>query len=463
MVKVKISADYVVVGSGPAGSLCAHNLSRSGHEIVLLEIASLSRSTRESTNAHLPPPLSVKAKTFTPRFSNTLGGNSSLWKSKVYLPSKEEFSRGDWGFTYEELVRASESASQTFGVSPDVLHSRGIPHSIRGTSLRSSIRAKIGNVFDFLRIKELDSVLLFDEARVLRVRSKNGRVAGIQVWRNGNATEIEIKRGLIVAAGGLGSPAFILRHLAPRGLDSLGGLSDHPSWGMNAIVARNLDHVLRRKFQKGVVDYSAFFRTEHTDGLIQTVTPFPIWTPPPTRSLVTKAFARFATKLFSLFARIIVSAVSLGHYRYAGISLFSSQNRNPQNRMTVVTNESREVQEVVVSWEMTDGDLQEANKLLGIVKSRLRRRDGALILCKQLKTSSRHFLAGYNPSCLTPISTDENGSNVDSDLRLNLFSNVWVVSSSVFPVSLVTNPTWTIICLATRLTQGLSAERYRKT
>ena len=46
-------------------------------------------------------------------------------------------------------------------------------------------------------------------------------------------------------------------------------------------------------------------------------------------------------------------------------------------------------------------------------------------------------------------------SVVDKNLKLHKYKNIFVCGSSVFPINGITNPTWTIMTLANRLSNYL--------
>ena len=53
------------------------------------------------------------------------------------------------------------------------------------------------------------------------------------------------------------------------------------------------------------------------------------------------------------------------------------------------------------------------------------------------------------------MGNDKNKSVVDKDLKIHDIQNIFICGSSVFPINGVTNPTWTIMTLANRLSKHL--------
>jgi len=65
-------------------------------------------------------------------------------------------------------------------------------------------------------------------------------------------------------------------------------------------------------------------------------------------------------------------------------------------------------------------------------------------------------LASLPPSYTNKIGMSQSGGDVDFNLKLFDYNNVYVCGSSVFPKNGFTNPTWTIMTLSNRLSFFLS-------
>ena len=63
------------------------------------------------------------------------------------------------------------------------------------------------------------------------------------------------------------------------------------------------------------------------------------------------------------------------------------------------------------------------------------------------------------PSCTTKITKHLNNGVVNPNLKLIDYENIYVCGSSVFPFVGYTNPTWTIMTLALRLSKTLQKDK----
>ena len=97
----EINYDYVVVGSGPAGSILTKFLSEKNCRIAIIDRA--ADKLKGKKNFIFNPYVNSCPSYYTPSFSDQIGGNSALWHKKIYLISKDEVTRGDWPLKYSEI------------------------------------------------------------------------------------------------------------------------------------------------------------------------------------------------------------------------------------------------------------------------------------------------------------------------------------------------------------------------
>ena len=77
--------DFVIIGSGPAGSTLAWKLAQNRYKIAIIDRAINQESGL--INDFFCPYINKLPNYYSPVFSNQLGGNSALWHGKIYLIS----------------------------------------------------------------------------------------------------------------------------------------------------------------------------------------------------------------------------------------------------------------------------------------------------------------------------------------------------------------------------------------
>ena len=101
--------DFVIIGSGPAGSCLAYLLSKKKFKIAIIDRAD---NENFKINNYHNPYISEFSQNYLPLFSNKIGGNSALWHNKIYLLTKDEFDESKWKFKYNILKKFSENLAK---------------------------------------------------------------------------------------------------------------------------------------------------------------------------------------------------------------------------------------------------------------------------------------------------------------------------------------------------------------
>jgi len=106
--------DFIIIGTGPSGSVIASNLAKKGYKIAMVDRATDSKNISDKNSFIFAPYINSSPFNYTPLFSNQLGGNSALWNNKIYLLTKDEFNTDNWGFGYKELQQNSKDLSLAY-------------------------------------------------------------------------------------------------------------------------------------------------------------------------------------------------------------------------------------------------------------------------------------------------------------------------------------------------------------
>ena len=222
------SYDYIIVGSGPAGSVLANNLATQGSKVALIERASNKRFFGNKNSYIFSPYINECPNFYTPQFSDQLGGNSVLWNNKIFLISEDEFNKSDWGFTYNELKKYSKDLSFKLNIDHNSINY--IEENTRLKLSSSKREKKLGNIFQFLKIKENNNIDLYNPYSPVEIKTKENYAKQLKIVKENSREEIllNINKALILCAGGLGNPNLI-NNLLPNSSKLIGkNLCDHP-------------------------------------------------------------------------------------------------------------------------------------------------------------------------------------------------------------------------------------------
>ncbi len=459
-----MDCDYLVIGTGPAGSILSWNLAENGSKVILLDRANNLEKTNRNSFI-FSPYVENCPEYYTPLFSNQLGGNSALWNNKVYLISEDEFNSGDWGFDYNELYENSQSLAKKLNINHDEISKITIKNEIKYS--QSKRVKKLGNIFDFLDIKNKKNIEVHSNCSPINLKIENKKIISAKVFfkSQNEKKDINIKKDIIFCAGGLGNPA-ILKNLIQND-DSLIGknLCDHSHINLTEIKKENF------KFYSF---FAKYFIHDNKDNLEQNLyykknkdfvgVNFD-FLPDPARILkrifiksrtsISKYILRILIKYYSFSYRVISKILSMlnikGKY---SLEFFFSQQKNPNNNLEINNNkiDNFGLKKVNINWNIDKIEQLNYEKMINDLVGR----NGKLIGSKnEYFFDKKKIFVGLHPSCTTYIGKDILNGCVDSNLKLFNFENLYVSGSSVFNVNGFTNPTWTIMVLSHRLSNYL--------
>lgn len=454
--------DHIVIGTGPAGSIVSNELAKKGLKVALIDRANNEKP--KIINDFFAPYIEKSPKYYNPVFSNTLGGNSILWHSKVYLLSKSEMESYKWPISYHEIKRNSDQLAKQFNLKKELLTKE---KTLRGKLYRYSHRAQFRNLYEFLKIGENKNISVFKGFSPIKMNINNKNIKSL-IIRNiyNEEKKIIVKNDIVFCCGGLGNPHILLnllgkfnnnlgKFLSDHSHINLGKIKDIEIEKFKKIIKPNIKlHIGDKEDEAAlVIKDKKYFCGVQLDYKID-----------PAKQLI-----RFFIRIKSLKIRLILNLFSFmirkingaffmmgiifkKYYKYS-FEFFFSQNPNSKNKIFLSnTTDKFGLRKININWNLKKNDFISYVRLI----KKISKNENVKIKHKDLlKSFYKDVLVGQHPSCTTKIGKNRNDGVVDKNLKMFGFNNIYIVGSSVFPSNGYTNPTWTIMTLAFRLAKKL--------
>ena len=458
--KEAITYDYIIIGTGPAGSVLANNLALDGSKIALIDRASNNKFVKDQNSYIFSPYINNCPSFYTPQYSDQLGGNSTLWNNKIFLMSEDEFNKFNWGFSYEELKKYSKDLSSKLNIKHNLINT--VEQTSKLKLSLSKREKKLGNIFEFLKIKDNKNIDLYYPYSPTKIYTEKNFANQLKIVSKKSKEErlLKIKKALILCSGGLGNP-HIIRNLLPKSSDLIGkNLCDHP-------------HINLGKFRKNISEdflhFAKYFLNKNSDlseknAYIEKNKIFVgiqmDFHEDPLKYLKRKYISIQSTSIkryFLLFILVydflfkslkrLMFFFKIG-YKYS-FEFFFSQSLNKDNSVSLTTYEKDEygLLKSNINLSFSNNDIKIYNELVELFfKEKINNKN-----LEYKNFDTKNVLVGLHPSCTTIIGENINEGCVDKNLNLFGYENVFVSGSSVFKTNGFTNPTWTIMTLSNRL------------
>lgn len=453
--------DYVIFGSGAAGSTLAYFLAKQDFTVALVDIA--KKRTNSEKNRYRPPFINSCTNCYTPSYSGVFGGNTNLWSGKIYLLSEKEMA--NWPVKYNTLYRHSEQLAHELNIShKEVCNTEEIDGN---TFYHTSKRSNLGNLFETFNLEYKKNVTCYEETVFLDAEfdPKLKKINRVKVLLAGQEVFLKISKSIILCCGGLGNlPIYGNILQACEWINDPPNrfpLHDHCHINVGAVDPSKFDRISKGylKNDKGnnTEDCVVVFGKSNTyafqvDGprdLMRWVKKIYFRTEIRSLQNLILKLEKFSSFLIDMF-KIVFKRFFNRHH--ASFELFFAESKKTKSEIKLVKQHSidgeyvykldidycpTEINSAIVSAEMTHfaGDF-----------------------CRNLH--KKHFMhnriyTGLHPSCSTPIRQNPRLGEINTDLQIEGIDNLYMVGSNLFPSNGVTNPTWTIMVLAHMLSTKL--------
>ena len=458
--------DYIIIGTGPSGSILASDLAKKGNKIALVDRATDLQKTSNRNSFIYSPYINNSPFNYAPLFSNQLGGNSALWNNKIYLLSKDEFNTEDWGFSYKELQKYSRILSKKLNVDHDNINKIYLKNKFYYSK---SYRAhKLGNIFHYLNISADYNIDIFSHSSPTKIIVDNKKKIKSIVIKDisiNKHIKLDVSKAVIFCAGGLGNP-HILQNLLKKYNKNIGkNLCDHPHINIgsfnNQAIKQSISFSKYFFNKKNNTEKNLYFKKNNNFSGIQldlsgdaTRLIKKIYCK--INRIIPKFFLQFSIKYYSLFVRALYKFLIFFSFKEKySYEFFFSQKKNIKNSVNInkKTKDQFNNFKSDINWAISKDDVFQYNefiaKLIG-TKGSFIKND------KKYLFSDKRILSGLHPSCTTQIASNKKNGVVDKNLKMFDYKNIYICGSSVFKLNGFTNPTWTIMTMASRLATYLS-------
>lgn len=452
----KLSAEFVIVGSGPAGIALADRLAQAGRQVLVLEGGG-GQPDRALQEMH-----AVEAGQWGLAYNfgwatqRLLGGTTNLWQSHSPRPLEQELRsaslRGvgeDWPLSLQELTPWLATAEQWLHVRPS--EPDWNPTLPRNPFIDSSaaLRAWLATAgyqhleagaygmvhhegMDALRLLEdgeidrvaaLKTVALKDHTTVRRVRMSGGRAVALEC-ADGEGRPLEIEAGtVILCGGGVQTPRLLWNSAQSNGGVAPG---NHSDWLGAGFMEHPGQQIYGRREQALLPEGSQETHLHVRDMLFD------------------PAFDGVPGTLFHVGLK-----PGPGGTEFTMVEVLFEQHVDRGNRIMPGKGVDRLGDPLPrVDYRLTERDRQAIKVATGLQRQ-LAGVVGSIDKQTPLRPGSHHLMGA------TRMSLDPRDGVVDTHLRVWGTENLYVAGSSVFPTGMTVPPTLILVALSLRLAEGL--------
>jgi choline dehydrogenase-like flavoprotein len=510
-----LEGEVCVIGAGAAGIGLTRRLLRAGHRVILLESGGLDY---EKPVATLNAGETIGEEYYALEDSRLrfFGGTTAIWGGRcaeldpIDLEKRDYVPHSGWPIAWDELRRWYREARPLFDLpseppAPAALRQAGVdlpefdPNELHVPLWQFDARF---NRFAFESCGDLEAdprCQIVIHATVTRIHAgeSGAGIERVEARSLGNARLAVRARSFVLAAGGIENPRLLLASGLGNARDQVGRyfmehpharggrITDGAAWRLLKAFGRRhriadqdvatliapAENLQRRE---GILNSSLtivarqpegrrqFFGMKAYSGIKHSMAPTKggrrLW-------MMTKKAAGWAQRHVDPARPWALT--KLGSLEVA-LLLRAEQAPNPDSRVTL----SREpdaigVPRPILDWRLSQSDVRSVAVLVDALGRELGRLGlGRVEPAPWLRTGawqtdkliSSHPIGGYHHMGTTRMGGDPATSVTDGQGRVHGIGNLYVAGSSLFPTGGWANPTLTIVALALRTADHISAE-----
>ncbi|MEA3054558.1 MAG: hypothetical protein QOG72_3461 [Sphingomonadales bacterium] len=507
-----LESQVCVIGAGAAGISLTRRLLKLGHPVILLESGGLDY---EAPTADLNAGENAGEEYYDLEDSRLrfFGGTTAIWGGRcaeldpIDLERRDYVPHSGWPLSWAELERWYDEARPVFGLpsrrpAAQDLRRAGVPLP-RFEELDTPLWTfdRRFNRFAWESCADLEAdprCQIVTHATVTAILRSGSGIERVEARSLGPARLTVRARAFVLAAGGIENPRLLLA--SGLGNDRVGRyFMEHPHARGGRIVegaAWRLLKAFGRRHRIGGEDLAALIAPSETlqrrEGILNTSLTIAARQPKGRRQFIgMKAYSGIkhkmaptrsgrtlwmATKKAAGWAqRHVDPARPWLLSRMGGLELAllvrGEQAPNPDSRVTLAgEKDATGVPRAKLDWRLSEIDVRSVAVLVDALGRELERLGlGEVEPADWLKSGawktdpliSSHPIGGYHHMGTTRMGSDPGTSVTDSDGRLHGLGNLWVAGSSLFPTGGWANPTLTIVALALRSAERISADLKR--
>ena len=461
--------DYIIIGAGPAGITLALELEKKNLNVFLIEAGGLEVSEKNQSR--------YKGVTFGDKYFDLdvtrlsmLGGSSNHWGGNC--SPLDEIDLKNWPINKAELDNYENRTKKILEIKNSFVKYK--TSKLNSFNLNSSEQSNV-NFKDkyFDQLKNSQNILLLLNTNVERFicSDSNPKIVEKLIINFANQKkEIKFKPNtkFILSCGGLENSRILLWSQINSKDSFLKNLPignywmEHPSGEIGQFIGEKvkIDELFENKANFSLVPSKTFLKTKKINNVRFD---FFFWEPLNQKSLKHKL--KDLICIAPNLGKKIIESISTQIVHCTSTVKFNIEQKPDYNNKITLSSSEKDVYgmpRIELNWNIKDdvfNSLRIALEELGreFINNGIGRIGIDRFVYDNSFKNSQDIFANHHHMGGTVMENDNFSGVVDKNLKIKNTNNLFVIGSSVFPTSGLSNPTYTIIQLALRLSDHLTS------